>query len=242
MSGGRVAMLVIGLLIALVGLPLTVGGGVLLWAQTLGTDDDGYLTSPTYELSSDGYAILADDIELVAPDPSGWLPFNTDVDLRVTAQAEAPDREVFIGVGPVDAVTTYLQGVPHTEVIRFGAGPADLDVAPAQGDSAPGDPTAADFWVVQTTGTGAATLDWQVETGDWAGVIMNADAAQGLAADTSVGVRLAGILTAVGAGLLVTGLILVVAGLALVIVAVVRRDRQRPPAAAPPPPAGARTS
>lgn len=228
MSGGKIVLLIVGLVLTLVGFGLTVGGGILLWAQTVGTDEDGFLTSPDYALETDGYAITASDIQLRAPDPSDWLPFSGDVDVRVEARTDGPS-DVFIGIAPAAEVSGYLAGVPYAEVVGLGASASDVDYAGRSGGEAPADPTTLDIWVAETTGPGGVTLDWALESGDWAAVIMNADATQGVRADTSVGVQLGGLLTAIGAGLLISGIILLIGGIVLVIVPIVRRDRDDTP-------------
>ena len=47
MSGGRIALIVVGCLVGLLGLALVVGGAALLWANQALRDDDGYFTSDT---------------------------------------------------------------------------------------------------------------------------------------------------------------------------------------------------
>ena len=52
MSGGRIALLVVGSLLALIGLGAAAGGGVLLWAHETQRDADGYFTTSTERLRS----------------------------------------------------------------------------------------------------------------------------------------------------------------------------------------------
>ena len=53
MSAGRVALIVLGSVVALLGLGLAAGGGFLLWADRT-QREGGYLTTPTERLEALG--------------------------------------------------------------------------------------------------------------------------------------------------------------------------------------------
>jgi hypothetical protein len=56
-----------------------------------------------------------------------------------------------------------------------------------EGLAAAGVPGSEQFWVASTSGTGQQTLDWTIESGEWAMVVMNADASSGVSADLRFG-------------------------------------------------------
>ena len=112
-GAGRIALVIVGSLLALLGAGLLAGGCGLLWADQTQRDDDGYLTTPTERLQARSYAIVSEPIDLLEADTSGadWL-LSEDVlgDVRVRASS---NREVFIGIGPTSDVEAYLEGVGY---------------------------------------------------------------------------------------------------------------------------------
>src|SRR5688572_27376330 len=99
MKPGRVVLLVFGVVIALGALGALVGGIGTLWLRTANTDGEGFLTSPAYQLESDGYALTTPEIDLHAS-PGDWTPWLGTTETRLTVTAEDAAREMFIGVGP----------------------------------------------------------------------------------------------------------------------------------------------
>ena len=90
------------------------------------------------------------------------------------------------------------------------------------GQSLPGPPEEQTFWVAEVAGTGGQTLEWALREGDWAVVIMNADASAPVAADVRLGAR-SGIVYPLIIGLAVAGVVLLAIGAALVILGSRRR-------------------
>src|SRR5215218_7213559 len=71
-GAGRVIALVIGILVLLPAVGLTLGGGLLLWADGPARNDDGYLYSSSDDFSTDGYAITSASVDLATG--ADWLP------------------------------------------------------------------------------------------------------------------------------------------------------------------------
>jgi hypothetical protein len=222
----RVVMLVVGVLLALTGLGLGAAGTGVLFAYGVGGDQDGYLTSPAFDLQTDTYAITVEELELVEA-PGEWTPWGDRLDLRVTVTAaEGP---VFVGLAPRAEVAAYLDGVAHDELQRL-----DLPGAtylPHAGDREPSAPSAETFWAESVEGTGTQTLTWSAEAGQWSVVVMNADASPGVAVEATAGAH-TDLLFPIGIGLLIAALVLLGAGTAL-IVAAVGTSRQPTPEALP---------
>lgn len=215
MTASRVALIVVGAVIGLIGLGLLVAGGGMLAAQTL-RDADGYFTSPDFDVSSDGHAVTAEDIDLtVAADPAGWTPDVGVARARITVDPGDTEAPVFVGIAPEDAVDRYLGGVSHDEIQRTAP---DVSYRSIEGTAQPAPPTEQTFWAESSSGTGPQTVTWDAESGRWAVVVMNADGAAGVAATTTVGIA-SGLIAPIGAGLVLFGLLALGGAIVLIVAA-----------------------
>jgi hypothetical protein len=207
-SGSPVAIVfgAIGVAIALV---LLVGGVFGLWA--LGQrDDDGFYTAGPERLATPTSALATNDLNVDADAPS-WVFDDAFATVRLSATSAKP---VFVGIGPTAAVSRYLAGARHAQITDVDVDPFRVTshVAGRAGTLAP--PAAQNFWRARASGPGTRTLTWDVESGNWSAVVMNADGSPGVVAQTSVGAEvpslkwvaigtlIVGVLFAVGGGLL----------------------------------------
>ncbi|MTV27173.1 DUF4389 domain-containing protein [Nitriliruptoraceae bacterium ZYF776] len=216
MRAGRIVSTVAGALLALLGLSLVLAGGGLTFLHTQ-RDADGWLTTPSADLSTDGYALSTDQALLLDADPgTGWVPFLDRLEVRV--EVVAADEDVFVGIAPSAELERYLDGVAHAEVQRLGTGDRSR-LRGADGTRALEPPGTLDVWTASTTGPAPTVLRWSPEAGSWAGVITNADGSPGVAVTIRAGVRTTallplGLLVALaGLVFLVVGAVLVLAGL-----------------------------
>jgi hypothetical protein len=112
-------------------------------------------------------------------------------------------RQVFVGIGPENAVNTYLSGVGHAERTNFAA---RCTLTTYAGAAPASPPTAQFFWGARSAGSGTRTLTWTPQTGNWRVVLMNADGSRGVSANVSIGARMPDLLTisvaVLGAGIL----------------------------------------
>jgi hypothetical protein len=224
----RVTVIVLGAISGLIGLALVAAGLALLVFDVAGQDDDGYFTSPAYGLSTDGYAITSEDIDLrVEADPAGWVPDFGDVSARVSVVPADPADEIFVGIGPKEDVDRYLGGVGHDVITRLGDDPDEVAYGRRDGAREPEPPDAQAFWDASSTGAGEQTVTWDVQPGNWTVVLMAADASPGFAGDATVGVA-TGIMTPVGIGLLVFGLLALGGAMTLLIAATVGAGDRAP--------------
>jgi hypothetical protein len=218
-SAGRIVALVCGVLLLIPALGLLAGGGVLLWADSSGRNDDGYLISAEDSFSSPGYALATDGIDLSTG--ADWMPVSAALgDARVRVTAADPDTEIFVGVAAVGDASSYLDGVGRTVVRDFGTGSADEVVIP--GSEPSGAPGSQDVWAAQASGPGTQTLTWTPSDGNWTLVVMNADGSANVAVTASIGAQVPA-LTGLAWGVLITGLVLGVIGLLLIVLAARRR-------------------
>jgi hypothetical protein len=227
MTAGRTTLVIIGAIVGLVGAMVLVAGGALLWAQGTQRDADGYLTTPALELATDGYAITAEGIDLaVGARPGDWIPQPGDVAARISVTSELP---VFIGIAAESDVDDYLAGVAHAEIATVDRRAVTYRSAAGTAPQAP--PGEQGIWVASTQGEGRQTVEWDVQQGQWAVVVMNADASAGVAT-TATGGAWAAFVTPLGIGLVLGGVVLGAIAAAMVVAALGGTAQQRVPATA----------
>jgi len=165
----------------------------------------------TMEVSS--RAVVTDDVELLR-----WTTMPEFVsppdDIRVQGVATGSDA-LFMGIAPADSVAGYLDGVVHDEITGWDSFQDDItDVVYTrnEGTTDPAAPETKGFWVASVSGSGEHTLDWTIESGEWALVIMNADGSPGVSADVQFGVARLSALLPIGLVSLVVGLVALVGG------------------------------
>ena len=211
-SGGRVAAAVVGAVGVLASLALLPGGMAMLVVDNAMRDSAGYVTTAERSVSSDGYAVTLRSVKVEA---SPWerLPGRLLGKVRVTVVPQADDTDLFVGIGRTAEVDRYLDGVARTVHSADGWGTRDVAGAPPTAA-----PAAGARWVAQASGPGTQQLVWTPRDGDWALVLMNADASAGVYAGARVGAQLPWL--GWGGGLaLALGAVLMVAGVAGILLA-----------------------
>jgi hypothetical protein len=211
-SAGRIALLVLGSLSALLAAALLAGAGTVLWAHLTQRDDDGFLTSPVEQVSSDAFAVTAEGVEIAdVRELDDWL---VEQGLgRVRIRATGRLEPVFVGIAPEALVDRYLSRVGHDELRELRSGePRYRDRA---GGAPASPPQRAGIWVASAQGAGTQTVDWEARDGRWAVVVMNADGSRPVAAEVSVGAKL-GILPWIAAGLGLAGLLALAAAAGMI--------------------------
>ena len=170
------------------------------------------MTDPlTIEVSS--RAVVTDDVELLRWNTMPEFISPPD-DVRVEGVAAGSDT-LFMGIAPADAVAGYLDGVAHDEITEWDSMQDDItDVVYTRNEGAtdPAAPGTKGFWVASVSGSGEQTLDWTIESGEWALVIMNADGSPGVSADVRFGVATPSVLFPIGLASLVVGLVALIGG------------------------------
>jgi hypothetical protein len=223
-SAGRIVSLVIGSLLALAAMSLFVVGGAGLWANSAYRNADGYLATSPVGIHSSGYAVVAEDIRLPASGPASMYPAALLDRAQIRATASDPTTPVFIGIGRLDQVNAYLSAAPYDVIDDFDSRFVDYRAHPGAAAPTP-PPIQAPIWVAQISGTGTQTLNWEVANGDWAIVVMNADARPGVTASASIGATIPGIRT-VAIILLAVGTMLL--GFAVLLVVLATRPGNGP--------------
>lgn len=211
MSGGRIALLVAGSILALVSLGLLAGGGTLLWAHTTQRDDDGYYSTRFEQFESPGYAIRSDDLDLGTDGPDWLFEQGRLATIRLNATSGDPAKELLLAIGPRDEVESFLRGVEHDVVVDVEVDPFEAEYRHQPGSRALPTPGTQPFWATVAN----RRLEWEVEEGDWVAVVMNADGSRGVVADVSVAAK-SDLILWVAIGSLAAGLLL--GGLAALLI------------------------
>ena len=235
MSSGKVALVIAGIVIALVGFGAAVAGGGMLWAHSQRASD-GYLASPTWTFETDGAAVTAEEIDLGAPTRDDWLWFRR-FEVRIDVESTTADP-VFVGIAPRADVDAYLDGVPHSEIARLGGFRDTATYRTSPGTTMPEPPGDQTFWAARAQGPGVQQMTWQAEPGTWALVVMNADGEPGVAVQASAAAQ-AGFLLPLGVALLASGILLLLGAVAMITIAAAGGRNEAPDHPAPVGSAGA---
>lgn len=217
MSAGRIVTLAVGCLLVIPALAVMVAGAILGLGYAFGRDDDGYVEVTIDPLSTTATAIVADDLAFgSAPGSPDWAFEMLDADVRLRVDAGSDD--LFIGVAPTSAVSTYLDGVAHDTIVDMDDLVAIMRTEPGRFTVTP--PADVDIWAAQASGSGTQEIEWEAEAGTWTVVLMNADGTAGLDAEVLVGAKagfvlpLAVMMVGLGAVLALGSAALIVAGAA----------------------------
>ena len=204
-SGGRIAAIVVGGLIALAGLALALTAGALFVL----VGSDGKVSTARGPLATPTAALVTQPATL--GDTAGVA----DVLGRVRLHVEAEGGDLFLGVGRARDVERYLRDVAVDEVADLeDFSPLVLRLRRVPGSAAAPPPGSRSFWVARATS--GRSLDWKVRDGDFRFVLMNSDGGAGVDARGRIGVEVP-FLPGVGYGVLVAGAVLLFVGLAGVV-------------------------
>ena len=231
-TGGRIAMIVAGSLLALLAVGAVVLGAYGLWLHTT-QRSDGYLMTSSERFSTGTYALATRSLDVSSDVPSFLYGKDWLGDVRIRGESANPARPLFIGIARKTDVDRYLAGVAHAEVVDVNANPFGTTYRPSYRVRAGGGPATppgqAKLWVASVAGPGSQALTWSVKQGRWAVVVMRPDGSRGVSADLAAGAKLPALLWA-SISLLVFGM-LTLAGAAALIYFGTREPRAPVPTA-----------
>ena len=216
-TGGRVASVVLGSVLALTAGGLLIGGTAVAVADLSQRDSAGYLVSPKVALDTGGYAIRTESVRFTDLTPATADSLLGTVRIRVTPVE--PSRQVFVGIAPTDAVDHYLTGVDHVSLTGFTNGRPIYTLQTGGAPAVP--PPAAGIWAAQASGPGTVDLTWKVRSGAWSVVVADASGRAGVQARTDVGATVPA-LGWLAFGLILGGAVLLGAGALLIGVPIAR--------------------
>jgi hypothetical protein len=129
---------------------------------------------------------------------------------------------MFAGIARTSDVVTYLDGVPYG---RFDGSGRMPHAAPMMRTRPPGMPMGTDMWVASDSGTGELTLSWVPQPGEWSLVVTNASARPDVRADIDLAAT-APKLRPIAIGVLGGGVVVLVTGVLVIVVAARPRGRR----------------
>lgn len=224
----RVAALIAGGLAGFIAFAFLVSGAAVLWADSK-KDDRGYLNTSSERFATGTRALATEDLDIDAGGSDWFVDRDLYGKVRLEVKPHA-DKDVFVGIARSSDVAGYLRQTDHTVVTDVSYDPFDADYRDHAGGR-PAPPAEQDFWATSTHGAGPQSLTWDVESGSWSIVVMNADGSPGVDAGVSAGADVP-VLPVIGWSLLGTGTVLLAVGGGLTY-AGVRRPRVRPRQEAP---------
>lgn len=220
MSGGKIALLIFGIIFLVGALVLMAGGGGLMWlGKTLENENPLFASRETRLRKADSYAIVTEPFGIDWYDESEGRRWGSDfITVKVQCESQDKSRGIFIGIARETDVEEYLGSVRYYEIVEWSSDPFDdpeVDYRLHSGDLSPSDPTAANFWEASAHGLGPQTIRWQPEMGQWVLVIMNEDGSAGIDATGALGVELPWLFW-FGLGLLSVGVLALASGIIMV--------------------------
>lgn len=216
----RVVLFVLGGVLLVIGALAAIAGGALM--ALFGSDNT--LSSGVQHVSTPTRALVspADSIQ----GASGAQTTFGHVRLRITATPTGAGQHLFLGVGPASAVDRYLKGVSHDVATDVSVTPFHLTLARHAGTTTPPPPGSQSFWVAKASGN-HPTLTWTVTSGSYRVVAMNINAASPVAFAGGLSLTIPH-LFAIGIGLLIGGIVLILIAITLIVLGA--RARPQPPA------------
>jgi hypothetical protein len=200
MKAKKIALITTGSLAALLAAGVLSGA---VWALNANTDSSGYVVTSDHRAQTVTHAFASHDFDFDSD--FDWI-LDRGPELRITAESSEP---LFIGIARTDEVERYLAGVSYDEVTDVRVDPVSLTTERHAGTLDPAVPTSQGIWAASVQGSGAQTLDWDAEGGDWSVVVMNADGSAGVDAEVRFGAHIPH-LTWIGIGGVIGGSLLVV--------------------------------
>ena len=206
-SKGPVAGVIAGAAMMLVAIAVLAAGAGALWADSH-RGHDGYVSTGSHRFDTAGRALTSPGVEVGKATPE-WLIRR----VRVSATSTASGRPVFVGIGRIGDVRSYLANVSRSELRDFDDGTPTY--ANQTGSRTPAPPATRHFWAATAEGRGTQTLSWKPKPGHWDVVVMNADGTPSVDAAVSLGAQTPPLLVP-GLALVALGIIVGVGGFALV--------------------------
>jgi hypothetical protein len=216
----RVVLIVLGVLLLVIGALAAIGGGALM--ALFGSNDT--LSSGMQQVSTPTRALVSPAGSIQGA--SGAQTAVGSVRLRITATPTGTGHQLFVGIGPASAVDRYLSGVSHDVATDVSVTPFRLTLAHHGGTATPPPPASQSFWVAKASGN-HPTLTWTVTSGSYRVVVMNTDAAAPVAFTGGLDLTIPH-LFAIGIGLLIGGIVLIVVAIVLIVLGARTRPQSRP--------------
>jgi hypothetical protein len=189
---------------AVLGVLVLAAGVTAIWADSSKRDHNGYFSAHAHRYQTHTRAIATESITVGSYVPT-WLAGKVRLDV-------SGGRPLFVGIAPKATVDAYLARIQHTDATGLSLDPFRVTYVDHAGAVDPGRPAGEPFWAAAASGTNSP-LKWDLRSGKWSIVVMNADGSRDVAATIGVGVKVPALLWS-GLGLtLFGGALLAAAGL-----------------------------
>lgn len=230
MSGGKIVLLIFGVIVLLISLVLLLPGGALIWAERTLRDGEGFYTSKSIELDRDSYAIVTEPANIdLGEEEWEWLPWvrswgpSDFLTLKIEGSSSDSSKQIFIGVAETSDLERYLTGVEYDEITDWEFRRRSPKYTNHRGTSEPLAPTSQAFWIASAHGAGTQTLEWAIESGTYSFLLMNEDGSRGLDLEALIGIAVPSVLWGIGVGLLIGGLVAVALAVLMIYLALRQR-------------------
>ncbi len=228
MSIGKIIAIIFAFIFLFMGILSTISGITIFAVSNIYTDNQGYFTSPEFQLTQDNaVAVVFSDINIninVNNSNSVYQPdLSNIVQIRMALKS---NQAYFIGVGPTSDVENYLSTVPYAKITDFnwntGLQVSSILTNPtATGNLTNNVPANHTFW--SATGSSNQFLNWIPKSGSWTFVVMKANGAKGIDVGIQAGAKVP-ILSAIAIFLVIFGIMFIV--LAIVMFILVARSNK----------------
>jgi hypothetical protein len=176
----RTALTIGAWVAAALGVLVLAAGITAIWADTSKRDDNGYFSANAHHYQTRTRAIATESITVGSYVPT-WLAGKIRLDV-------SGDQPLFVGVAPKSTVDAYLARIEHTEATKLDLDPFKVTYVDHAGTVDPGRAAAEPFWAAKVSGRNGPLL-WNLRSGKWSIVVMNADGSRDVAATIGVGVK-----------------------------------------------------
>lgn len=215
----RALLAILGTILIVVGIGSAGVGGTL----SALTGPDGAISGSAGKVTGNGYALVFNEFTINTAGSTDTLRKIAEFRMGATSTT---GNELFLGIAPADQVNNYLRTTSRDIVSDLSEGTAR--VVPVPGNAIPSKPSEQTFWTAQSQGI-APTISLAQSGANQTLVIMNADAQQQLSVDITLGVESDAIFP-IGLGLVFVGVIFLMLGIWVVVIAFKPRATNKPPA------------
>lgn len=224
-SFGKVVAILAGGFFIMIAIPILFSGGALMGISDVFDQGGGFIGVDNIDFETSTQMLVAKELDVYIDDFDGpphwmWEPSIEDlVTFKVKAESNTGDN-VFIGIVEAGDAYAVFGDVAYDQINQFvmedvrGHSPY-IEYRYHPGEVLNMTPADLDIWVTSVSGSGEQSLTWSPEIGHFWLVIMNEDASANVDIEAGVAAKIP-ILSNIGSGLFVGGLVLLGIGVAIV--------------------------
>ncbi len=230
-SLGKAIAIIAGSLFILIAVPILFSGGALMGVTDFFDQGGGYIGVDNIGFVTSTQLLVAKEMDIHIDDYDGppqwlWEPDIGDlVTIKIKAESNTGDN-VFIGIVEAGDGYAVLGDYAYDQISEFRMEDTRsrypyIEYRHHSGETLNITPAELDIWVAEVSGSGEQTLTWAPELGNFWLVIMNEDGSANVNVEAGAAVKMP-ILSNIGSGLFVGGLVLLAFGVAIVYFGAIR--------------------